>query len=269
MLSLAPKEEKIAGPRRSSTCPSWRSADGTTFLGTGHGGKIYRIGKDGKAELYFQAAGDGRDLPRPGPQGGPLRRDLAERQDLQDHGQGQGRGVLQPGRKIRLGPAVHGLRRALGGGRRERRHLPDLAAGRGPDVLQGRREPHPLPGEDGPRGRRRRERRQRPGLPDRAGGPGLGPVRVAVRGGPEPGPGPRRPDLRRGLRHAGEDAEGRALRRAGPARRRGLDHGQRRGRRRAGLRPPRARRRRRGTGGPSTGSPRTEWPSACGAPTTR
>ena len=55
-LALAPKEEKIAAPQEEFYLSVLPAADGTVFLGTGHGGKVYRIGKDGKAELWFQAA---------------------------------------------------------------------------------------------------------------------------------------------------------------------------------------------------------------------
>lgn len=55
MLALAPKEEKIGAPLEEFYLSVLPTAEGTTFLGTGHGGKIYRIGKDGKAELWFQA----------------------------------------------------------------------------------------------------------------------------------------------------------------------------------------------------------------------
>lgn len=55
MLAMAPKEERIAAPQEEFYLSVLATADGTTFLGTGHGGKIYRIGKDGKAEVWFQA----------------------------------------------------------------------------------------------------------------------------------------------------------------------------------------------------------------------
>ena len=55
-LALAPKEEKLAAPQEEFYLSVLALADGTTFLGTGHGGKVYRIGKDGKSELWFQAA---------------------------------------------------------------------------------------------------------------------------------------------------------------------------------------------------------------------
>ncbi|HMA53273.1 MAG TPA: hypothetical protein VKT17_02360 [Acidobacteriota bacterium] len=54
-LALAPKEQKIAAPQEEFYLSVLAMADGVTFLGTGHGGKIYRIGTDGKAELWFQA----------------------------------------------------------------------------------------------------------------------------------------------------------------------------------------------------------------------
>ena len=54
-LALAPKEQKIAAPQEEFYLSVLVTEDGTTFLGTGHGGKVYRIDKDGKAELWFQA----------------------------------------------------------------------------------------------------------------------------------------------------------------------------------------------------------------------
>ncbi len=54
-LALAPKEQKIAAPQEEFYLSVLPTADGDTFLGTGHGGKVYRIDKDGKAELWFQA----------------------------------------------------------------------------------------------------------------------------------------------------------------------------------------------------------------------
>jgi outer membrane protein assembly factor BamB len=55
LLALAPKEERIPAPQEEFYLSVLATADGTTYLGTGHGGKVYRIGKDGKAELWFQA----------------------------------------------------------------------------------------------------------------------------------------------------------------------------------------------------------------------
>lgn len=54
-LALAPKEQKIAAPQEEFYLSALVTADGATFLGTGHGGKVYRLDKDGKAELWFQA----------------------------------------------------------------------------------------------------------------------------------------------------------------------------------------------------------------------
>jgi sugar lactone lactonase YvrE len=54
-LALAPKEEKLAAPQEEFYLSVLAAPDGVTFLGTGHGGKVYRIDKDGKAELWFQA----------------------------------------------------------------------------------------------------------------------------------------------------------------------------------------------------------------------
>jgi len=54
-LALAPKEEKLAAPQEEFYLSVLPAPDGAVFLGTGHGGKIYKIAKDGKAELWFQA----------------------------------------------------------------------------------------------------------------------------------------------------------------------------------------------------------------------
>jgi len=54
-LALAPKEQRIAAPQEEFYLSVLATTDGVTFLGTGHGGKVYRIDKDGKAELWFQA----------------------------------------------------------------------------------------------------------------------------------------------------------------------------------------------------------------------
>ena len=54
-LALAPKEQKIAAPQEEFYLSVLATADGVTFLGTGHGGKVYRIDKDGKSEVWFQA----------------------------------------------------------------------------------------------------------------------------------------------------------------------------------------------------------------------
>ena len=56
VVSLAAPEEKIAGPSEDFYLSLAVSPEGTAYLGTGHGGKIYRLGADGKTELYFQTA---------------------------------------------------------------------------------------------------------------------------------------------------------------------------------------------------------------------
>ncbi len=55
-LSLAPREEKLEGPTEEFYLSLLPLPDGSLFLGTGHGGKVYRIGKDGKSEIYYQTA---------------------------------------------------------------------------------------------------------------------------------------------------------------------------------------------------------------------
>jgi len=54
VLSLAQREDKLDAPSEDFFLSLVTAPDGTAYLGTGHGGKIYRIGKDGKAELYSQ-----------------------------------------------------------------------------------------------------------------------------------------------------------------------------------------------------------------------
>ena len=54
ILSLSPEEEKISGPEEEFYLSLLITPDGILYLGTGHGGKIYRIRKGGEPELYFQ-----------------------------------------------------------------------------------------------------------------------------------------------------------------------------------------------------------------------
>jgi hypothetical protein len=56
LLSLSPREDKIEGPTEEFYLSFLMAPDGAAYLGTGHGGKVFRITKEGKAELYFQAA---------------------------------------------------------------------------------------------------------------------------------------------------------------------------------------------------------------------
>ena len=53
-LSLAPREEKIPGPSEEFFLSLLIAQDGSTFLGTGHSGKLYRLDKDNKIELYYK-----------------------------------------------------------------------------------------------------------------------------------------------------------------------------------------------------------------------
>lgn len=52
ILSLSPKEDKIEGPGEEFYLSLLLTEKEVAYLGTGHGGKIYRIDKDGKVELY-------------------------------------------------------------------------------------------------------------------------------------------------------------------------------------------------------------------------
>lgn len=54
VLSLSPKEEKIDAPVEEFYLSYLLTPQGEIFLGTGHAGKIYKIGKSGTPELYFQ-----------------------------------------------------------------------------------------------------------------------------------------------------------------------------------------------------------------------
>ncbi|MGB9005740.1 MAG: hypothetical protein WCB96_08460 [Candidatus Aminicenantales bacterium] len=54
-LFLAAREEKKEGPAEEFYLSLAEARDGTLYLGTGHGGKIYRLAKDAPPELYFQA----------------------------------------------------------------------------------------------------------------------------------------------------------------------------------------------------------------------
>ena len=55
VLSLASREDKLEGPAEDFYLSFQAGPDGAGYLGTGHGGKIYRIGPDGKSELFYQA----------------------------------------------------------------------------------------------------------------------------------------------------------------------------------------------------------------------
>lgn len=54
VLSLSPKDEVFEGPDEEFYLSLIIDADGSSFLGTGHDGKVYKATEDGKFELYFQ-----------------------------------------------------------------------------------------------------------------------------------------------------------------------------------------------------------------------
>ncbi len=54
VLSLSPKEEIFDGPDEEFYLSLLVDSDGSSFLGTGHSGKIYKVTPDKKFELYFQ-----------------------------------------------------------------------------------------------------------------------------------------------------------------------------------------------------------------------
>jgi hypothetical protein len=53
ILSLAPKEDLLEGPSEEFYLSVLKGQNGDLFLGTGHSGNIYKVGRDGKAEMYF------------------------------------------------------------------------------------------------------------------------------------------------------------------------------------------------------------------------
>ena len=54
VLSLSPKEEILEGPDEEFYLSLLIDSEGSSFLGTGHDGKIYKVTADKKFELYFQ-----------------------------------------------------------------------------------------------------------------------------------------------------------------------------------------------------------------------
>ena len=53
-LFLSPREDVLQGPGEEFYLSMARTTSGIIFLGTGHSGRIYQIGLDGKSELYYQ-----------------------------------------------------------------------------------------------------------------------------------------------------------------------------------------------------------------------
>jgi hypothetical protein len=53
-LSLSPKEEALQGPTEDFYLSLLITSDGTKYLGTGHSGKIYKVGTNGMFELLHQ-----------------------------------------------------------------------------------------------------------------------------------------------------------------------------------------------------------------------
>jgi len=54
ILFLAPKEEVMKGPAQDFYLSFLVGSNGNLFLGTGHSGEVFKINKDGEAELYFK-----------------------------------------------------------------------------------------------------------------------------------------------------------------------------------------------------------------------
>jgi len=56
LLSLAPKEEPMEGPTEEFYLSYVTTVDGTAFVGTGHGGRVFKRAKGLPGELYFQTS---------------------------------------------------------------------------------------------------------------------------------------------------------------------------------------------------------------------
>ncbi len=82
VLSLAPREDKVDGPTEEFYLSFLVALDGSLYVGTGHSGRIFRMGKDGKGELYFQAQEMDVTSLALDPRGGAVRRHVAERKNL-------------------------------------------------------------------------------------------------------------------------------------------------------------------------------------------
>ena len=54
ILALSPKEEAMEGPAEEFYLSLIAGQSGDIYIGTGHGGKVYRINSAGKHELYYQ-----------------------------------------------------------------------------------------------------------------------------------------------------------------------------------------------------------------------
>jgi hypothetical protein len=54
-IVLAPSEEAAEGPAEEFYLSLAAAPDGTIYLGTGHSGKVFKVPREGKPELYFQA----------------------------------------------------------------------------------------------------------------------------------------------------------------------------------------------------------------------
>ncbi len=54
-LFLSPVEEAVEGPAEEFYLSLASAPDGTLFLGTGHSGKVFKVSRGGKPDLYFQA----------------------------------------------------------------------------------------------------------------------------------------------------------------------------------------------------------------------
>ena len=56
VLTLAPREDGMESPPADFYLSFVMTPDGAAYLGTGHEGKIFKISKEGKADVYIQIA---------------------------------------------------------------------------------------------------------------------------------------------------------------------------------------------------------------------
>ena len=144
-LSIDDQGRLVPGPNATTVFDAtgpflWTMAaapDGTLFAGGGNEGKVWRIDRQGKSTLFFDAAelevhalaiAAGRER---------LRRHLAGRQGVQGRRPGQVVGVLRSGRQVHLGAGVRSDGPPDCRDRRQGRGLPRDRGRHVPGALQG------------------------------------------------------------------------------------------------------------------------------------
>ena len=117
------------------------AADGTTFLGTGNDGKVFKIAPDGTGTLFFDSAELEVHALAPAPDGGALRRDLARRPHLSRGQPRAAHDVLRSRRHLHLGARRRREGRGLRRHRRQGHGVSHHAGRQGRAVLQHQGHP--------------------------------------------------------------------------------------------------------------------------------